>query len=87
MEATSFTANGVIGTSIQQQFAGVTFRATLAGVVNIYDGVDNTGDLVASLAVPVNDVRGIDLSHLVTCNNGIYAELITATGVGVVYHS
>jgi hypothetical protein len=64
---------------------GVVIAATTDAVVNIIDGLDDTGDVVIPLAAKAGDTAGFAVS--VAFNEGVYVDVVSGTVTGTVIYS
>jgi len=76
----SGTASGQAWTG-RAVFVGVSLTSTQdASRIDIYDGTDATGRLIASLAVPANTTStSKDNCPPVYCNTGVYVDVVSGT--------
>lgn len=83
MQYVEVTGSGIVKSS-RALFQGFALRATVAAVVNIYDGTDNTGTLVIPIDLDANQ-SGISHFDGMPFNNGIYVEVASGTIEGTVW--
>lgn len=68
---------GDAGAGLVLLYVAVTERDAVAAKFRVFDGVDNTGTLLASVNV-VSDVRELKIPAL-PCEGGIYVERLAGT--------
>lgn len=81
VQPTPFTANGVLTTSLsgqQEMVCGMSFKGFTS--VTVYNGQDNTGEVVLFASAP-----GVwSCEWELFCENGVYVEVV-GSGKGTVW--
>jgi NAD(P)H-hydrate repair Nnr-like enzyme with NAD(P)H-hydrate dehydratase domain len=86
-QAKTGSGNAVIVTGNNRIFgAAILNPGSAAAVLTIYDGVDNSGPVIARLVAAANGVSAVTPDVMVPTATGIYAE-VSGTGANyVVYY-